>query len=136
VSDEFETAAKVGGGALGGISIASLVTWLVSRVVKKGDSDAEKLEKLQAAEVVRLRTELDALKAEMALKAPLTRVDGVAKDHGDRLNEHDRWLTKIDTRQRDTLGIADSAEVHTSPGYRPSPALAALQAKHRGNDGE
>lgn len=55
--------------------------------------------------------------------------------HRDQIEELKRIVVDLDTR----LGFREGrygSEPLTNPGSRPSPLIAALQAKHRGGEGE
>lgn len=116
MSDELDTVAKVGGIAGGGGAFVAFGVWLAKRFVRKSD-EAEAREKAD-------------------MKATLAHLMLSKENHREQLEDLKRKVVELDTR----LGFREGrygVEPLTTPGTKPSPLVAALQAKARGsNDGE
>lgn len=110
MSDELDTVAKVGTGAVGGVSVTAMVWLLIKRAIAKGDRDAHKLESDRDA---RLQHCEKALEAHRELIAVLT-----------------TKCAELDTRLAFREGRY-GPEPLTMPGVRPSDALQAFRAQKK-----
>lgn len=107
MSDELDTAAKVGGLAGGGGAFVAFGVWLAKRFVRKGD-EAEAREKAE-------------------MRAQLAHLMAAKENHRDQLEELKRKVVELDTRLAMREGRY-GVEPLTTPGQRPSPVVEALRA--------
>ena len=131
------------------------IDYFWGKFLRRGDDLQKVIETAKAAQEAAKHAEFEKVKAELLMVqqqlptlatkeqvgavekvlptlATKERVDGGLGAQREQIHEIDRWLTKVDTRQRDQLGIALSEEVRTSPGFKPNPELAAAIAKFKG----
>lgn len=107
MSDEIDTAAKIGGLAGGGGAFVAFGVWLAKRFVRKGDvAEAEARAQVQAA---------------------LAHLMAAKESHRDQLEELKVRVVELDTRLAMREGRY-GVEPLTNPGSKPSAAVAALQA--------
>lgn len=108
MSDELDTAAKVGGLTGGGLTVAGAVWYLIRRAINKGDHASDKLEADRDARLVHCEKALE--------------------NHRDQLEAMKRELVEHDTRLAFREGRY-GAEPLTIPGVKPSAALEAYRAE-------
>lgn len=125
MSDELDTAAKVGGLAGGGTVFTMFGVWLAKRFVRRSD-EAEAQEKAD------LRDRL--AKVEANQEKMLERMDKALAAQRDALAEIGDMATRTDERMK--VYARRVGEPVTSPGHKLSPEMLELIAKHKEEAGE
>lgn len=105
MSDELETAGKVGSGALGATGVLGIL-W--AAFVRRANRNEEKVEKTSEARLVHCEKALEA--------------------HRELIATLSSKVVELDTRLKFREG-AYGTEPLTSPGVRPTPALDAFRAE-------
>lgn len=128
MSDPTETVAQVGLGAAGGISVTAAVAWLVKRIVAKGDTAEEALAAAMRAELIALRTELNAVKEAIPNLATKERVDGALKEHALKQEKDHDMVIDHESRLRNREGLqgVQHTGVHTL-----SPEMQAIVSRFK-----
>lgn len=140
MSDDFDPAQHPGviGAVVAAVTagLTAVWRWWSKREERREARLLKLLEQLRTEQIQKLEKDLfemrgaiEEIRRELPNLATKERVNGVANDHAEKLHRLDRWLTKVDTRQRDAMGIADSPEVPTSGGFRLGAKAAAFVAK-------
>lgn len=104
MSDELDTATKVGGGLIGG----PLAIWFFKRFVNQGDRAERKVAAAQESRIIHCEKALEA--------------------HRELIATLNAKVVELDTRLKFREG-AYGSEPLTTPGVRPTPQLEAYRAE-------
>lgn len=122
MSDELDPAKVVGfgGGAVG------IITALWAAFTRRAEKNEDRVDQDLRDTIVELKADVKKL---------TERIEGGLGAHKDLIASLVTKTVELETRLRFREG-GYGPDPLTSPGIKPSPAVAALQAKHRGNDGD